>query len=551
VGEVCTAEGGCGGGRPRDCTGVISVAECQANAACDEAAGQCTFVAVNAGSACTSPNFCVVNATCTAAGGCEGSARDCSSARTEPACQGTPVCNAAASRCEGPPANNGGVCDDGLLCTSNDRCSGGVCGGSEVACGTATACRAAGICDELTGTCSGAQQPDRTSCPVTNGFGICTTGECGITSCRGGFANCDASVVNGCETPVDTDPNNCGGCGVTCTGSQFTGVCTSGYCELESGTTWTYCETPRRGSTPVNLVDDAENCGVCGNRCGALSDCAFRACTLVPMEFVQIEAGTFQMGSPVGELGRSTEETQHRVTLTRDFLVARTEVTQGQWEEIMNTNPDLLDAPNLPMGLVNWWDAVAFANALSISQGLPACYVLVGCWGTPGTNYSCDNIGVNASGSNPLLCTGYRLPTEAEWEYAYRAGTTSAFYSGDITFPDYEPLDLNLNEIGWYGGNSVVGGSFRAQLVGGKGPNAWGLYDMAGNHFEWCWDWWDLYPGTVSDPLGPTIATGARVIRGGSYGLYAYWARASYRSSPGNPAVRDFAAGFRLARTAP
>jgi hypothetical protein len=91
---------------------------------------------------------------------------------------------------------------------------------------------------------------------------------------------------------VDADPNNCGGCGITCTGSQFTGVCTSGFCELRAGTSWEYCEsTPGRGDRPVNLADDDNNCGACGVQCGALSECGARTCSPVPLEFVRISVG--------------------------------------------------------------------------------------------------------------------------------------------------------------------------------------------------------------------------------------------------------------------
>jgi formylglycine-generating enzyme required for sulfatase activity len=150
---------------------------------------------------------------------------------------------------------------------------------------------------------------------------------------------------------------------------------------------------------------------------------------------------------------------------------------------------------------------------------------------------------VNAAGQNPYNCVGYRLPTESEWEYAYRAGTTTAFYNGEIT--DDDCADPNLDQIGWYCGNSDV----QVHSVGEKESNAWGLYDMAGNVWEWCWDGYVPYLGAVSDPLGP--ATGSdRVIRGGSFGNGASDARAADRDFLG-PSSRIGSLGFRLARTAP
>jgi formylglycine-generating enzyme required for sulfatase activity len=350
---------------------------------------------------------------------------------------------------------------------------------------------------------------------------------------------------------VDADPNNCGGCGITCTGSQFTGVCTSGFCELRAGTSWEYCEsTPGRGDRPVNLADDDNNCGACGVQCGALSECGARTCSPVPLEFVRISAGTFQMGSPLGELGRSSyAETIHPVTLTRDFLLSRTEVTQGHWQDLLNTNPSFAENPNVPMRNLTWWEAVEFANVLSLAQGLPPCYTLSGCSGALGSgSFNCEDVTVNAAGSNPLLCTGYRLPTEAEWEYSYRAGTSTAFYSGEITYDRSEPVDENLDAIGWYRGNST---SLNSGRVGLKAPNAWGLFDMAGNTSEWCWDWFNTYPGTVVDPLGLESGGTWRVYRGG--GLYndAAFARAAYRYDGTASSNGCCDIGIRLARTAP
>ncbi len=549
VGEACNSAGACEGGRARDCSAIISVPDCQASPACDESIDSCTYVAVNFRQPCTPADFCFVDGVCSSVGSCEGTPRDCSAAQTDLSCQDLPTCNSAAGRCEAAPINENGACDDGLLCTSGDRCRAGTCGGSEIECGTATACRGAGICDEATGTCSGAAQPDGTNCTITNGFGVCSSGDCSITTCRAGFANCDGDASNGCEVSVDSNPSNCGGCGLTCTGSQFTGSCTSGYCPLISGTSWTYCRTPQRGDRPVNLANDDNNCGSCGTQCGALSDCSARECAQVPLEFVRIPAGTFQMGSPTGELGRNTDEVRHSVTITRDFLMSTTEITQSMWQDLMNSDPALSEQPNLPMVNVNWWDALEFANALSLAQGLPACYTLSGCTGVIGSTYDCTAVTDNAVGGNPLLCTGYRLPTESEWEYAYRAGTTTAFYNGDITHAGSTPLDPNLDAIGWYPGNSAS----TRKNVAIKLPNAWGLYDMAGNVNEWCWDLYGVYPGATSDPLGS--ATGSsRVLRGGGYSVGgaggASVARAAYRRSFG-PSFRRPYDGFRLARTAP
>jgi len=258
---------------------------------------------------------------------------------------------------------------------------------------------------------------------------------------------------------------------------------------------------------------------------------------MAPPGTVLIPAGTFQMGSPEGEPNRLPYETQHQVTLSRDFLIQITEVTQAQWQALMGNNPsNFMGDTNRPVEQVSWYDAVAYANALSVADGLPKAYNLSGCSGTPGArNYSCSNVTLTAS--TPYATTGWRLPTEAEWEYAYRAGSSTAWYFG----PDSSLLGTHA----WFDGNS----GNTTHPVAQKQPNAWGLYDMAGNVLEWCWDWSGNYPGTVTDPVGPTSSSG-RVVRGGSWGGGASYARAADRdySAPGG---RNGALGFRLARSRP
>ena len=266
-----------------------------------------------------------------------------------------------------------------------------------------------------------------------------------------------------------------------------------------------------------------------------------------PAGFVALEPGTFTMGSPTDELVHYSNETQHQVTLTRGFYLQATEVTQGQWKALIGNNPSTYKTgDDYPVETVNWWEAASYANELSASQSLAACYTLTGCSGAAGTGRICGGVTVNATGGNPYLCTGYRLPTEAEWEYAYRAGTTTAFYSGDIT--QTATGDPKLDLIGWYGAYYGDSSAFGTHPVAVKIPNAWGLHDMAGNVWEWAWDWYGAYPGATTDPLG--LATGsARVYRGGSWRLDAQYARSAYRLN-GSPDYRStYGLGFRLARS--
>ena len=247
-----------------------------------------------------------------------------------------------------------------------------------------------------------------------------------------------------------------------------------------------------------------------------------------PDGFVLIEPGMFTMGSPTDEPGRWDHETEHAVTLTRAFYLSETEVTQAQWLAVMGTNPsNRSDCDACPVEEVSWNDAVDYCNALSALEGLEPAYEVIG-----------------ADVSWNQTANGYRLPTESEWEYACRAGSTTAFYNGPIT--DTNCDDPNLDQIGWYCGNAGQ----RTHEVGQKIANAWGLYDMSGNVSEWCWDWYDEYPvGPVTDPVGP--ADGARrVHRGGSYVYPAPYFRSAYRHYA-YPDFFNYNYGFRSARSAP
>lgn len=255
-------------------------------------------------------------------------------------------------------------------------------------------------------------------------------------------------------------------------------------------------------------------------------------CERGPSGYVWIPAGRFRMGSPDGEAGRDGDEGPvHEVEITRGFWMKGTEVTQGEWEEVMGNNPSKFQAcgKGCPVEQVSWWDAVAYCNALSRREGLEECYEMRGCKGRPGGgDYFCEGVGFRGLG-----CRGYRLPTEAEWEYAARAGSETALYTGGMTLrgKNHAP---ELDGIAWYGGNSGVsyeGGwdcsgwpekqyaSTRCgpHPVGQKRPNGWGLYDMLGNVWEWVWDWYGGYSsGRQVDPLGPETGR-LRVGRGGSW----------------------------------
>ena len=205
------------------------------------------------------------------------------------------------------------------------------------------------------------------------------------------------------------------------------------------------------------------------------------------------------MGTPQSEPCREFNEDLHQVTLTRGFRIRSTEITRREYQDRIGEDPSTgACSGSCAVDTVSWHDAAAYCNALSLSEGLTTCYTCTG------TSPSCRTA-AGFTGASIYDCSGYRLPTDAEWEYAYRAGTSSAYYSGPAD-PDScgscSAADANANPIAWFCANS--GGS--AHPVRTKLPNAWGLYDMAGNLSEWIHDYSENFLGTeaVVDPVGPT-----------------------------------------------
>ena len=224
----------------------------------------------------------------------------------------------------------------------------------------------------------------------------------------------------------------------------------------------------------------------------------------IGMKLVLIHPGSFTMGSPDDEVGRRLDETLHEVTLSKSYYLGAYEVTQGEYEKVMGSNPSRIKGAKNPVETVSWDDAVSFCKKLS---EMPE---------------------EKAAGRS------YRLPTEAEWEYACRAGSTTSYSFGDAA--------SQLDDYAWYGKS---GGTTHA--VGLKKPNALGLYDMHSNVSEWCQDWYGNYPsGALIDPLGHSGGT-LRVYRGGCWGDVAVGCRSALRDRD-NPSFRfSYYNGFRVA----
>jgi formylglycine-generating enzyme len=269
-----------------------------------------------------------------------------------------------------------------------------------------------------------------------------------------------------------------------------------------------------------------------------------------------VPAGCFIMGSPECDWGRGLyNEDEHRVTMTHGFLIQQFETTQQQWGDLGLDNPSGLTPDGLgdciaaecPVGNVSWYDALEFANRRSQRDGLAGCYKLEGCTGSIAHELKC----AVAEGAVPNIydCRGYRLPTEAEWEYAARAGTQTSFYSGWITkggpSGDCE-RDEALEPIAWYCSNA----NRLSHPVGGKRANAWGLHDMIGNVYEWVWDGYNKrYPTVpVVDPGAVLEPEVERIKRGGSSIGSAAICKVSQRLA-GTPELHRPGGGFRLVRT--
>jgi formylglycine-generating enzyme required for sulfatase activity len=233
-----------------------------------------------------------------------------------------------------------------------------------------------------------------------------------------------------------------------------------------------------------------------------------------PTNMVFIPAGTFTMGTPANEAARQPDEgPQMTVTISRGFWIGQYEVTQREYLAVLGSNPSGFPGDlNRPVESVSWLDATNYCARLT-QQELAAGRI------PPGSRY--------------------RLPTEAEWEYAARAGTTTRFSYGD------DPNFTDLIDHAWYSANS----GFGTHPVGQKAPNPWGLYDTEGNVWEWTLDWYGTYPGgTVTDPQGPASnPQGVKVIRGGAWDAFEADCRSGRRLTEGvSPFITDFILGFRV-----
>jgi sulfatase modifying factor 1 len=267
------------------------------------------------------------------------------------------------------------------------------------------------------------------------------------------------------------------------------------------------------------------------------------------MKFNCIPAGGFEMGSLTSEEGHTRSEIQHTTRISQPFYLGVTEVTQEEYQTIMESNPSAFSrhgtasevvagmaTRRFPVENVSWYDTIEFCNRLSEKDNFKPYYGLTG--------IEREHDSIKSAVVTILGGGGYRLPTEAEWEYACRAGTTTAYNSGDT-------VSL-LEDAGWFGSKAEPGNSDRqTHRVGQKGANSFGLFDMHGNVSEWCQDWYDYSSyerSPTQDPQGPSGGS-MRVVRGGSWSEAAVHCRSAQRGGV-RPMQHGSSTGFRVARSA-
>ena len=431
-------------------------------------------------------------------------------------------------------------------------CTSRVCG--QDGCGglCLPGCDVGETCDETRGQCEGCTADcEGRACGPDGCGGSCLPG-CDVGEiCNETMGQCERCIAN-------CDGRECGlnECGISCGDCSVDASCSDGICVCDfvdcDGICCVSGEVCYAGSC-CNADCTGRDCGAdgCGGTCGAgcgqdetCNEISGQCESVANGEFLTIDPGTFEMGTPEGGSARKaggSDEILHTVTLTRRFAMLSTEVPQGQFESLMGYNPsyNLSCGVNCPVESLNWSEAAAYCNALSVAEGFATCYT---CTGT-GADVDCAP---DVAYASPYDCPGYRLPTEAEWEYAARAGTAFATYNGnqdDEHLGCEQPNDV-MDSIAWFCGNS----GDRIHPVGMKTPNDYDLYDMLGNVHEWCHDRYGSYPaGPVDDPWGPTSGL-YRVYRGGAWYAAAEYTRAAVRLW-NLPEHRDVDLGFRPVRS--
>lgn len=449
--------------------------------------------------------------------------------------------------------------------------------GYELAGNETRTCESSGLWSGPPASCRPVDCGEPPSVAASNAaFTLTTFGATVSYTCNGGYDAVGVTTIT-CSAsgewsapPSCTDVNECeerdvcSGLANECENTTGSWVCSCG-----SG----YSGTPATGSNARCLGDLSSSCNVdadctAGSWCPTNTLAALRRCsprefsgTSNRMDFVLVPSGTFEQGTP----DAADDERPYTATITRNYWASRTEITQGQWRVASGTtNPSCFQSTSGtecttsnannsgPVTNVDWYSALAYANWLSNRMGLQQCYTLSACESSTGW-YDGDHAGCTGATFVGPDCTGYRLPTESEWERAARGGTTSTYHWGE------ETVTTTSGQYAWFTGNA----GNRTQTVGTKLPNAYGLFDMSGNVAEWVWDRVGSitlafpfpeivvfsYPSSsASDYLGPGTA-GSPGVRGGRYTSSVTSLRSADRVVVSST-TQSSTYGIRLIRTA-
>jgi formylglycine-generating enzyme required for sulfatase activity len=270
-----------------------------------------------------------------------------------------------------------------------------------------------------------------------------------------------------------------------------------------------------------------------------ITDITFSTGT-TPGQMILVPGGTFTMGDTHGG-GNANELPTHSVTVS-SFMIGKYELTQGEWQTIMESNPahDYGVGETFPVYYVSWYAILKYCNLRSISEGLAPVYTIYGStnptdWGPVPANL---DMAWDAAICN-WAANGFRLPTEAEWEFTARGGTATPDYL-------YSGSD-EVNAVAWYWDNWGEANN-SSHTVGGLAPNALGIYDMSGNEWEWCWDWYEVYSSVAQNNPHGAVSGSSRVSRGGDWDSPTSYCRVAFRNY-NSPGSSHYLIGFRLCRS--
>ena len=449
---------------------------------------------------------------------------------------GTAVCEGdtpAFESCNGIDDDCDGATDEGLADPPMATMLAGVCAGSTQVCRDGAWAdpdysqlpdyeASEGTCDGLDNDCDERVDAGLFPPPAARQDGVCE-GQVAVCDGEDGWVEPDYGEVRrfeGVEDSCDGLDNDCDGL----TDESFTAPA----CALDLGV----CARPRAPAAclgpagfsdcdygPDFEIDEDDTCDALDNDCDGVVD-EGAPCPR-DLKAVRVGPGVYLRGSPPDAPEARDDEGQHEVTITHPMLVRQTETAQAEWVRLMNENPSARRAADRPVESVTWRRAVAFANALSVDEGLTPCY---------------EVDGETTRWPRGLDCEGWRLPTEGEWEYLARGGTETPRWTDDA--------GLALSDGAWHRANS----DDRTQPVGTRAPNGFGLHDVLGNVNEWCWDRYGAYPdGPVIDPLGAEEGL-ERVGRGGAFPALPSLVRAASRV-PFHPNSRNDDLGLRVVRS--